>query len=259
VRATSPTLVTPVLGTPTSGTLTNATGLPLTTGVTGTLPVANGGTGAATLTANNVLLGNATSALQVVAPGASGNLLTSNGTTWASAVPATAPKLLATLTASASASLSDTTSLTSSYKSYLFKIINVVPSVAFGDLQLQVSTDGGGSWKTDAAYQCSTLEVHDATPDGQSLTGQTKIDLNYFGPSTTASHLGINMELRLGNPSATGYKHFIGHGSEWNGTNLGVLVVAATYTGSTAAINAIKFFCASGNIASGTIEIWGYA
>jgi len=47
-------------------------------------PVANGGTGAATLTANNVLLGNGTSAVQVVAPGTSGNVLTSNGTTWAS-------------------------------------------------------------------------------------------------------------------------------------------------------------------------------
>ena len=55
------------------------------TNVSGIVPIANGGTGATTLTTNNVLLGNGTSALQAVAPGENGNVLTSNGTTWTSA------------------------------------------------------------------------------------------------------------------------------------------------------------------------------
>jgi hypothetical protein len=55
----------------------------------GTLGVANGGTGATTLTANAVLLGNGTSAPLEVAPSTSGNVLTSNGTTWTSTAPAT--------------------------------------------------------------------------------------------------------------------------------------------------------------------------
>jgi hypothetical protein len=60
------------------------------TGLTTALTVAQGGTGLATLTANAVILGNGTSAVQAISPLTSGNVLTSNGTTWTSTAPASA-------------------------------------------------------------------------------------------------------------------------------------------------------------------------
>ena len=68
-----------------SATITGGT----ITGITD-LAVADGGTGSSSLTLNSVLIGNGTSALLAVSPSTSGNLLTSNGTTWASTAPAAA-------------------------------------------------------------------------------------------------------------------------------------------------------------------------
>lgn len=65
------------------GSITSGTIVSLTT----PMSAANGGTGLATLTTNNVMLGNGVAAVQLVAPGTSGNLLTSDGTIWASTTP----------------------------------------------------------------------------------------------------------------------------------------------------------------------------
>jgi hypothetical protein len=76
-----------VAGSGTVLTLPTTTGTLYSTTSGGAIPVSSGGTSSTSLTANNVLLGNGTSALQTVAPGTSGNVLTSNGTTWTSATP----------------------------------------------------------------------------------------------------------------------------------------------------------------------------
>lgn len=69
----------------TSGNLLTSNGTTwLSTALSG-LTVAQGGTGQSTFVANSVLLGNVAGAIANVAPGSSGNVLTSNGTTWASA------------------------------------------------------------------------------------------------------------------------------------------------------------------------------
>jgi hypothetical protein len=92
VFSTSPTLITPILGTPQSGLLTSCTGLPLTTGVTGTLPIANGGTGQTTAnagfnalspmtTGGDLIYGGASGVATRLPNGTAGQVLSSNGTT----------------------------------------------------------------------------------------------------------------------------------------------------------------------------------
>ena len=104
---------------------TSTTFVNLTTNVTDTLPVGNGGTGTTSLTTNNVILGNGTSAPLFVAPGTTGNVLTSNGTTWQSTAPTASGVTLGTPVNSTSGTAIDFTGIPSGTKIIIVSFINV--------------------------------------------------------------------------------------------------------------------------------------
>lgn len=133
----------------------------LTTHVSGTLPVANGGTGAATLAANNVLLGNGTSALQVVAPSTSGNVLQSDGSTWASVAKIT----LGTAQATTSGVSKEFTSIPSWVKR-ITMMFDAVSTNGTSDLIIQI----GSTTYTTTGYDSSLGAIDGATVGANSNT-----------------------------------------------------------------------------------------
>jgi hypothetical protein len=137
-----------------------------------TVPAANGGTGLTTLTANNVLLGNGTSAVQFVAPGTSGNVLTSNGTTWASAAPAGWTQIAALTTTSG------TTATFSSIPSTYTQLLVVYAGVSHNDAVdlngLQIALSDNGSTYTTARSISNFLDSAEFTYGSVFIPGYTK-------------------------------------------------------------------------------------
>jgi hypothetical protein len=181
-------------------------------------------------------------------------------------VPSGSPVLLATSTASASASISFTTGIDSTYDIYKFEFINIHPS-ALANLEFNATTDGS-NWnvvKTSTAFY-----VEHEEDGGSGAIGYSGIDeaqATGFQQLTSGSNPSIDNDacivgnLQIFNPSNTTFvKHFIsrttfyGENDADRSSNSGHV---AGYFNTTSALTGFQFKMRSGNLDAGTIKMYG--
>lgn len=173
-----------------------------------------------------------------------------------SAPPTAGMTLLNTLTASNSATLSDTTSLTSSFKTYMVVLTDIIPVANAVSLQVVVSTNGGSSYLNTGYLSVAFGIVAAGTGQSTSTTG---ILINHTGQTIgNGAGEGLSGVLYIANPSGGGNRtHFSGQTVYNIATSVGLAIIGGWQDGGNTAVNAIQFAMSSGNISSGTIKIYG--
>ena len=212
------------------------------------VPVADGGTGASTLTANSVLLGNGTSALQMIAPSTSGNVLTSNGSTWASAAGGGggAWTFIASQATTSSATVSFNSNIDdSTYFAYKW-FVYFAPD-ADSRLAVYASTDNGSSYLSGSyLWQWALLRDNDGTNKDITQTNKSTGG-NYWQIGTSASYYWgstagryVQMEITMVKPEYDGAPT-IEWRANWNNGGYPIQHWGCGTYGSAQEVDAIKF------------------
>ena len=172
--------------------------------------------------------------------------------------------LISEQTASASASISFTSGIDSTYPSYKFEFINMHPSTDNVAFQYNGSTDGGSNYnviKTSTAFYGYHKEDDTDTTlaysTGSDLAQEISFQPLVFGVGNDTDEQCSGF-LHLFNPSSTTFvKHWISHVPGHSYQSYIYDWRTAGYMNTTSAINAVQFKFASGNIDSGTIKLYG--
>ena len=187
-------------------------------------------------------------------------------TTKPSGLSGGALNLISTQTASSSSTISFTSGIDDTYDSYVFKFINMHPSVDNSKFQFNMSTDGGSNYnvvKTSTAFKAYHHETDGSTGlayDGAEDLAQSTSDspLNVGGGTGTDNDQNASGTLTIFNPSSSVFvKHYISNFNNSHHANYSINGFSAGYGNTTSAVNAIIFRMSSGNIDSGVIKLYG--
>lgn len=226
--------------------------------VTGALPIANGGTGGNTaeLARNAILPATAGNALEVLRVNAAG--------TGYETAPASsgAIALLASATASNSATVDFTSLIDSTYDEYEIHIINAVPATDNVGFWMRTSTDAGANWDagaSDYAYGVVLFRNSSTGVVNDNSTGAAQISLAAsYNLQTDANCAGWSGKITIFKPSAAQYCLFGIEGSFSRAPLTDLARVSGTAVrGAVADVTGIRFLMSSDNIASGEFKLYG--
>jgi len=172
--------------------------------------------------------------------------------------------LLATQTASSSATLSFTSSIDSTYKEYIFKCISMHPASDSQRFQFQADTGTNTNYNqtiTSTSFRASHTEA-DATagPSYKTATDQAQgTAFQTIGESTgNANDESTSGTLHVFEPSSTTFvKHFIATNNSSSAADNSQQDFKAGYFNTTTALTIVQFKMSSGNIDAGTIKMYG--